>query len=82
MTAGFLDQVKSRKFFYRNLYRKELVLLIGMLAMVLMWIGLIMMVAIDHMHTVPDFYATGSDGKLTGLKAMSQPNNSAKAMLE
>jgi hypothetical protein len=82
MVGMVLEQIKSRKFFYRNLYRKELIFLIAFLLMAIMWIVLIVIVAIDHMHTVPSFYATSSDGILTPLKPMPQPNRSAKAMLE
>lgn len=82
MAGMMFENIKSRKFFYRNLYRKELIFLIVFIMMALMWIGLIMIVALDHMRTVPSFYATSSDGILTPLKVMQQPNRSAKAMLE
>jgi hypothetical protein len=82
MTNLVIGQAKSRKFFHRDLYRKELVLLVGFCAMAVMWVGLIVYVAIDHIHTVPYFYATSSDGILTPLKAMAQPNRSDRAMLE
>lgn len=82
MANTIIEQVKSRKFFYRNLYRKELVLLIIFIAMAIMWIGLIMSVSIKHSRTVPDFYASSSDGILTPLQALSQPNRSSKAILE
>jgi hypothetical protein len=72
MVSTVLEKVKSRKFFYRDLYRKELVLLIA----------LIIVVAANHLRTVPYFYASSSDGILTPLTAMSQPNRSDKAMLQ
>lgn len=82
MVGMVLKKVKARKFFYRNLYRKELVLLIILTATAAIWMGLITIVALDHMRTVPYFYASSSDGILTPLKAMAAPNNSSKAMLE
>ncbi len=82
MSGVLLDQIKSRKFFYRNLYRKELIALIILAMMAVVWIILIAWVALDHMRTVPSFYACSSDGILTPLKALSQPNRSDKAILE
>lgn len=75
-----IDETKSRKGFYRNLYRKELVVLIVLLVSQLVLIGMIMYV-ITH-QTNPDFYATSSDGKLTPLKAMPAPNNSGVPLLK
>ena len=82
MVGMVLHNVKARKFFYRNLYRKELVLLIVLTITAAIWAALIMVVAIDHMRTVPYFYASSSDGILTPLRAMPVPNNTAKALLE
>jgi hypothetical protein len=82
MVGMVLHNVKARKFFYRNLYRKELVLLVILTITAAIWTGLIMVVAIDHMRTVPYFYASSSDGILTPLKAMPSPNNTSKALLE
>jgi hypothetical protein len=82
MVSTVLEKVKSRKFFYRDLYRKELVLLIALIIMSAVWIALIIVVAANHLRTVPYFYASSSDGILTPLTAMSQPNRSDKAMLQ
>lgn len=77
-----LENVKNRKHFHRNLFRKELVVLMVSTIMVLIWVILIMIVAADHMRTVPSFFACSSDGLLTPLNPMSQPNRSDKAILE
>jgi len=82
MIGTVIQKAKSRKFFYRDLYRKELVLTIVFGIMAAVWLVLIMFVAVDHLRAVPYFYASSSDGILTPLTAMSQPNRSNKAMLE
>ena len=75
-----LEKTKSRKFFYRDLYRKELTLLIILTIMACVWVVLIIWVATHRV--VPSFYSSSSDGILTPLTVMSAPNRSNKVMLE
>jgi len=74
------ERVKARKNFFRNLYRKELVILIISLITQIILIGMIMLV-LAH-RVVPTFYASSSDGILTLLKSMPSPNQSDKPLME
>jgi len=75
-----IDQVKARKFFYRNYYRKGLNILIGMLALEFILTGFSFVIVKDY--KVPKFYASSSDGILTPLRSMPEPNRSNKFLLE
>ena len=67
-----IEKIKSRKGFYRDLYRKELIILIVFLFSQLVLIGMVVYVFTNQ--TMPTFYASSSDGILTPLKAMPAPN--------
>jgi hypothetical protein len=80
MTSTAIDRVKSRKNFYRNLYRKEIILLMALLLMMFVWVVMIVYVATHR--KVSDFYASSSNGIITPLKPMPVPNRSNKPLLE
>jgi hypothetical protein len=75
-----IDQVKARKFFYRNYYRKGLNLLIVLLALEFVLTGISFVIIKDY--KIPKFYASSSDGILTSLKPMPEPNRSNKFLLD
>lgn len=80
MINTVIEQVKSQKYFYRNIYRKALNILI-----VILFIEAILTAALIYVVThrpLPYFYASSSDGILTPLKALPEPNRSSTAMLE
>ncbi len=77
-----IENIKARKNFYLNTYRKALIWLIFFLATQLVWVAMIAFVVIDHSHQVPDFYSSSSDGILLQLKPMPEPNRSGKPLLE
>ncbi len=67
-----IEKIKSRKGFYRDLYRKELLVLIVFVVTQIVLIGMVMYVFSNQ--KVPAFYASSSDGILTPLQAMPAPN--------
>ena len=75
-----IEKIKSRKGFYRDLYRKELLILIVFLISQFVLIGMIVFV-FTH-QKMPAFYASSSDGILTSLQAMSAPNRSDTPLLK
>lgn len=75
-----IEKIKSRKNFFRDLYRKELVVLTVFLFSQIILIGTVMYVFTNQ--KMPSFYASSSDGILTSLKSMPVPNRSDTALLK
>jgi len=75
-----IEKIKLRKGFYRDLYRKELLILIIFLVSQFVIIGMVMYVFTNQ--NMPPFYASSSDGILTPLKAMPTPNRSDTPLLK
>lgn len=79
MTNTIIEQVKSQKFFYRDYYRKVTKVLV-----VCQFIIVALIAAVFYFAThrpVPGFYASSSNGAITPLKPLSQPNYSNTALL-
>jgi hypothetical protein len=74
-----IEKIKERKHFYRDLYRKELIILIVLMISQFVLVGLVMYGFMDQ--KIPAFYASTSDGILSPLKAMPAPNRSDKPLL-
>jgi hypothetical protein len=75
-----IEHVKTRKAFYREYYRKGLNILIVLLAVEFLLTGFAFIIVKDH--KVPAFYASSSDGILTPLRPMPEPNRSNNFLLE
>lgn len=74
-----IEQVKARKYFYRDYYRKASTVLIGVLLLIA-----ILSIAIVYLYgqrTIPAYYATSSDGKLVPLSPMEAPNYSSSPLI-
>jgi len=65
MIGNRLDEIKSRKNFYRNSLRKAAMLLLFSMMIVLVLSGLIIYRYLTR--PAPYFYATSSDGQITQL---------------
>lgn len=79
MISQYLDNIKSRKNFYRDYYHKALILLI----IVLILIGLLTMGVIYIVFTEPpmDYYASNHAGGLMKLTPLNAPNMSEKPLI-
>jgi len=73
-------QVKLRKNFYRNGYRKGVNLLLIFMVIILALVTWIFYMEISK--PVRTFYATNTAGFVTGLHAMSQPNMTSRFILK
>jgi hypothetical protein len=80
MINTIVAQTKSRRTFYRDFYKKGLSVLIVLLGLEVLMTMAIMFVFLHE--AMPTFYASSSDGILTPLKAMPEPNRSTTAMLQ
>lgn len=79
MTNTILEQVKAQKYFYRDYYRKAAKLLV-----ICQFVIVALIAALFYFAThrpVPGFYASSSNGAITPLTALSQPNYSNTALL-
>lgn len=79
MTNTLIDQVKSKKFFYRDYYRRTIKVLV-----VCQFIIVALIAALFYFAThrpIPGFYASSSNGVITPLKPLNQPNYSNTALL-
>lgn len=77
-----IERTKTRKHFFRNLYRKELNLLMFFFILQFIIILVTMYVFVSKNRQLPSFYASSSTGVLTLLKPMPMPNNTNKPLLE
>lgn len=75
-----IEEVKNRKYFYRDYYRR---------ACTALWIALVIIIVLSLLllylyiqRPTPDFYATSSDGKLVPLVPLDSPNYSHVPLIE
>lgn len=79
MTNTIIEQVKKQKFFYRDAYRKVAKLLVVCQFIIIVLIALLFYFATHQ--PVPGFYASSSNGIITPLRPLNQPNYSNTALL-
>lgn len=73
MSSGeHLDLIKTRKYFYRDYYRRAANALWVALALIIVLSLLVIYFYIER--PLPTFYATSSNGKLVALTPLSTPN--------
>lgn len=80
MISDQLALVKTRKNFYRDNYRRACTALLISLALILVLSFLVAYLFIQR--SLPDFYATSMNGRLTHLTPFSTPNYSSKPLIE
>jgi hypothetical protein len=80
MSNELLAQIKAQKYFYRDNYRRSCNVLIVMLGIIFVLIAAIIYFYVSRPS--PDFYASGSDGKLIHLTPMSTPNYSHTPLIK
>jgi lipopolysaccharide/colanic/teichoic acid biosynthesis glycosyltransferase len=68
MTVANIENIKARKDFYRNLYRKTLTLSVGLL--ILLLVMLVINVYIYFTRPAPRYYATSSNGSVIAIKPL------------
>ena len=74
-----IEQVKARKYFYRDYYRKASTALIGILLLIALLSSVIIYLYMQR--TIPAYYATSSDGKLVPLSPLEAPNYSSSPLI-
>lgn len=79
MTNTLIDAVKVQKFFYRDRYRAAIKLLVVCQFIIILLIPLVFYFGTHR--PVPGFYASSSNGAITPLNALNEPNYSNKALL-
>jgi len=80
MPEDALELIKLRNNFYRDGYRRVLVIL---LLLIVVNCGLVGVVAYQASHVPPtQYFATSSDGRITRLHPLSQPVVSISALLQ
>lgn len=78
--TGGLELVMYRNNFYRDNYRKLMLVCLGLIAIIA---GLLYWAFYERSHKpAPQYFATTYDGKLIALKPLSDPNISDNALLQ
>lgn len=80
MADDALDQVRLRNDFYRDNYRKIVGGLLLLIVVILMLIGALVYLVTNP--PMPKYFAITSDGRLTPMVALNQPNISPSALLQ
>lgn len=80
MPKLLLDEIRARKYFYRNHYRRLVFVL--MLSLAVMVFFVMVLVYRDVTRQPPTYYASNSAGFIIPLKGLSHPNESSKALLK
>lgn len=74
------ERIKGQKYFYRDNYRRGCNLLVVMLLVIC---GLVLANVFVYMsRSLPDFYASSSNGTLASLTPMDTPNYSHAPLIQ
>ncbi len=80
MTNTIIESVKEKKFFYRDYYRRAIKLLVICQFIIILLIPLVFYFGMHR--PIPGYYSSSSNGGITPLNPLNQPNYSNTALLK